>query len=170
MTTVTTVILYELWSRIVFFFFSLSIRFLHQLFYGETWVYQVCVSVSGSPWSESHLSDTVEPVLSIRVLSTPKCSRRLLRCLCSRCSCSTVCWALLSTSSNLCREQRGGKKQFRRSCLKSKTFQSLQHTILMHLSTTAVNTLAWLLGEYTHTHTNTQAPWCDLWPSSAGWG
>lgn len=63
----------------------------------------------GSPWSESDLSeDSVEPVLSMRVLSTPSCSRRLLRCLCSRCSCSTVCWALLSLSSNLCRVGEGG--------------------------------------------------------------
>lgn len=68
-----------------------------------------CVPTWDSPWSESDLSETVEPVLSIRVLSTPSCSRRLLRCLCSRCSCSKVCWALLSLSSNLCRGGWGRK-------------------------------------------------------------
>ena len=57
----------------------------------------------GSPLSESERSEeTVEPVLSVRILSMPSFSSCLFRCRCSRCSWSIWWMAFLSQSSSFC--------------------------------------------------------------------
>lgn len=64
-----------------------------------------------SPLSESERSeDTVDPMLSIRSLSTPIFSSCLFRCRCSRCSLSIWWRAFLSLSSSFC---RGGETRER---------------------------------------------------------